>query len=207
MFCVSGLGICIPRFTGSISLFLNSTPFPLDLSQVYPELRAYRWTHANSYFMFSTPNVLAMGGGFVLFMIFLCSQILFYLQLSSIFNLLSVHTIVCSWTQICWLATVESVKHLDVALWQGKLLKCLDPLLIQRCNKLCCYISDQKNLMSQKLKCGALSDVEKIITIATWYILQNLSGKPVVSFFSAFMFHLVVAGYFCFNDARFATHF
>eukprot|EP00271_Cylindrocystis_brebissonii_P008212 TRINITY_DN22236_c0_g2_i1.p1 TRINITY_DN22236_c0_g2~~TRINITY_DN22236_c0_g2_i1.p1 ORF type:complete len:670 (+),score=104.46 TRINITY_DN22236_c0_g2_i1:168-2177(+) len=31
--------------------------------QVQPELKAFRWTRANSYFMYSTPSVLAMGGG------------------------------------------------------------------------------------------------------------------------------------------------
>eukprot|EP00850_Spirogloea_muscicola_P020047 SM000206S06256 [mRNA] locus=s206:41506:44839:- [translate_table: standard] len=31
--------------------------------QVHPELRAYRWTHANNFFMFSNLSMLAMGGG------------------------------------------------------------------------------------------------------------------------------------------------
>jgi len=36
----------------------------LCTAQVQPELQAFRWTHSNSYFMFSTADSLAIGGGY-----------------------------------------------------------------------------------------------------------------------------------------------
>eukprot|EP00897_Mesotaenium_endlicherianum_P008936 jgi/Mesen1/8070/ME000433S07369 len=43
-----------PRYYGNGECFVF---------QVQPELKAYRWTRANSYFMFSTSSLLAIGGG------------------------------------------------------------------------------------------------------------------------------------------------
>lgn len=41
----------------------TQTVNPWVLFQVEPEMKAYRWTRANSYFMYSTATLLAMGGG------------------------------------------------------------------------------------------------------------------------------------------------